>query len=355
MKKLQKRSGFVLLTFFLLLVLSRLALPWVLKRYVNQVLNQLPGYTGSVSDIDIALYRGAYQIEGLRLIEKSAKTDVPMLEIPNVDISLEWRSLFKGKVVSEIILERPRFIYVFENQKTVKTTTETEDWSRALTNLVPININSFTVNQGKIAFVQISADPNIDLYIDDLSLYARNLRNVVRTGEKLPSSVKVTGTSVGEGKFNLEGDMDLVRKIPDLDISFSLEKGDATALNPFIRHYAGIDFKGGKYNVFGEIAIADGFLKGYVKPILEDTKMIGKEDGFLETIWEGFVGFFKFIFKNKSKNTLATKIPFEGNLNKVKTKTFPSIINIVKNGWIRAYEGKIDNDVKFEDINPSSN
>nr|WP_298998110.1 DUF748 domain-containing protein [uncultured Allomuricauda sp.] len=334
----------------LVLLLLRLALPYFVKAYVNEVLSGIPGYTGAIEDIDIALYRGAYTIEGLYLIEESAAMDVPMLKIPVADISVEWSALFDGEIVSEIILDRPEYIYLFENQKAVETTTETDDWSKALTDLVPIQINKFKAKQAKIAFVQVTTEPNIDLHIDNLDVTATNLRNVVREDENLPSALSANGVSVGGGSFNLEGKMDLVREIPDLDLTFALEDSDVSALNAFAQHYAKLDFEQGMFNLFGEIVIADGYLQGYMKPILKNAKLLGKEDGFLETLWEGFVGFFKFILKNKSENTLATKVPIEGDLNDVKSKTFPAVLNILKNGWIKAYSEKVDDEVEFKDV-----
>lgn len=81
--------------------------------------------------------------------------------------------------------------------------------------------------------------------------------------------------------------MDLMRKIPNMDLSLALEGASATALNDFTNHHAGIDFAEGTFHLFSGVAIADGYRKGYIKPILKDTKLIGKEDGFLKTLWEG--------------------------------------------------------------------
>ncbi len=83
---------------------------------------------------------------------------------------------------------------------------------------------------------------------------------------------------------------------------------------------------------------------------MKDAKLLGKEDGFLETLWEGFAGFFKFILKNKSKNTLVTKVPIEGDLNDVKSKTFPAVLNIIKNGWIKAFQEKVDDEIDFKQV-----
>lgn len=149
--------------------------------------------------------------------------------------------------------------------------------------------------------------------------------------------------------MKLDGKINLVKEIPDMDLSLAIEGGDVTALNSFTRPYAGIDFESRTFGLYSEVAIADGFLKGYLKPLLTDTKLIGKEDGFLGVLWEGFVGFFKFILKNQSTDTLATKVPLEGDLNNVDAGVWPTIFNIFQNAWIKAFSGEVDDDIEFQD------
>lgn len=334
-RKFYKQKRYIIpLVLILLLVLARISLPYVLKRYVNKVLADIPGYYGEVSNIDVSLLRGAYVIDKLYLKRRDAGSEVPFLDFEKTDISLEWEALLKGKIVSEIILTRPEIIYVFEDQqKSESPKPELEDWTKALTDLVPIDINHLKVIDGKAAFVQLTADPNIDLNLNQIHLNATNLRNVVRQERNLPSEIHATAVSIGNGDFTLDGKMDLVKQIPDMDVSLSLENASATALNDFTKHYAGLDFVEGNFNLFSEIAIADGYLTGYIKPLLKDSKLVGGEqDNFLNILWEGFVGFFKFLLKNKGNNTLATKVPIEGDLNNVKTKVWPTVWNIVKNG-----------------------
>lgn len=350
-KKRRFKKRYILLFLIVCLILFRILLPTLLKNYVNKTLANIPGYYGQVADIDIALYRGAYVIKGLYLNKVNAKTQVPFLDFPKTDISIEWRALFKGKIVSEIIMYSPQLTYVFEDQKTTSSegTPDVEDWTKALTDIVPIDINNFEVYDGKLGFVQLQTDPNIDLYMDQLRLSATNLRNVKELGQKLPSPLTANAVSVGQGNFKLDGALNLFKQIPDMDLDFSLENADVTAFNELTRHYAGIDFKKGNAAIYGEIAIADGFLKGYVKPMLSDSQMISKEDGILGVIWEGFVGLFKFILKNHSNNTLATKVPLEGDLNNVEAGVWPTVIHIFENAWIQAFKGEIDDDIQFKD------
>lgn len=347
----KKKRYTIPLIILILLIAFRIYLPTLVKKNVNKVLADIPGYYGQVEDIDIALIRGAYVINGMYLNKGTAASQVPFLSFPKSDISIEWKSLFHGKIVSEIIMTSPEIIYVFEDQekKTEGGEANTDDWTKALTDIVPIDINHFEIHDGKLAFVQLSADPNIDLQINKLELTADNLRNVVEKERILPSPIHASGVSIGNGKVSLEGYMNLVKEIPDMDISFSLENADATAFNDFTNYYAGLDFDKGTVGVFSEIAIADGHIIGYVKPLLTNTKLIGKDDSFLEVLWEGFVGLFKFILKNQGTDTLATKVPFEGDLNNVQTGVWPTVLNIFKNAWIEAFTGKVDGDINYKD------
>lgn len=355
MTETTKRRGFkkkrytIPIIILILLIAFRLYLPTLVKNNINKVLANIPGYYGQVDDVDIALIRGAYVINGMYLSKGTAESQVPFLNFPKSDISIEWKSLFKGKIVSEIIMTSPQVTYVFEDQKEESGDANVDDWTKALTDIVPIDINHFEVHDGKLAFVQLSAEPNIDLQINNLELTADNLRNVVEKERILPSPIRASGVSIGQGKVSLEGNMNLVKEIPDMDLSFSLEDADVTALNDFTNYYAGIDFDKGKFGVYSELAIADGHLIGYVKPLLTDTKLIGEGDNFLDVLWEGFVGFFKFVLKNQGTDTLATKVPIEGDLNNVEAGVWPTVFNIFKNGWIKAFTGEVDDDINFKD------
>jgi hypothetical protein len=332
------------------LVTFRLFLPLIVKNYVNDVLARIPGYYGQVADIDLDLLLGSYVLHGLYLNKVDANSEVPFLDFEKTKVSLEWKALLKGKIVSEINMTRPQLIYVFEDQQRDKAPDPgLEDWSKALTDLVPIDINKLQVDNGKVGFVQLSADPNIDLHLDSIHLHASNLSNVVQKSSNLPSSLYATATSIGNGRLKLEGKMDLVRKIPNMDLSLALEDASATALNDFTNHYAGIDFDKGTFHLFSEIAIANGYLKGYIKPILNDTRLIGKGDSFLKTLWEGFVSFFKFILKNQKHNSLATKVPMEGDLKSVKSSPWTAMANIFRNAWIKAYKNVVDKDIEYRD------
>ncbi|TXF91228.1 DUF748 domain-containing protein [Neolewinella aurantiaca] len=347
----RKKKFLIPAVLLVLLIVFRLLLPGIVKKEVNKALANIPGYYGHVEDIDIALYRGAYAIDGLYLNVVDGQTQVPFLKLPRTDISVEWKSLFKGKFVSEIYVYNPELIYLLEDQETLTEAEapEIEDWTKAITDIVPVDINHFEIIDGKLAYVEVNTEPNIDLHLHSLHMTVDNLRNVVAKERTLPSPFRATAVSIGNGNMVLEGNVNVIKEIPDLDLTFSLESIDAPALNDYTEYYAGVDFASGTVNMYSEVAIADGYMKGYFKPMLENGKFHSKEDGLLETVWEGLVGFFKFVLQNQKTDTFATKVPLEGDLNAVTASIWPTVTSIFKNAFISAFKEQPDEDIEYQD------
>ena len=347
----KKKRLWIPITILVLLIVVRLLLPYFVKKSVNKTLADIPGYYGQVEDIDIAIWRGAYVIHGLYLNKSDGITQVPFLNFEKTDISVQWDAIWDGRIVSEIEMINPHVNYVFEDQQQVSEegNADVDDWTKVLTDLVPIDINKLQITNGKLGFVQLATEPNIDLYMDQVNIVATNLRNVKEKERILPSNVKGDAVSIGQGKVTLEGNMNLLKDIPDMDFSLSLEDANLEAINSMTSGLAGIDFESGKFDVYSEIAIADSYMKGYIKPLIRDAKYIGKEDGFFETIWEGFISFFDFILTNPRTDNLATNIPFEGDLSQPQPDVWATVFNVFENGWFNAFKGQTDDKINFED------
>lgn len=67
-----------------LLIGLRMALPGLVQRRVNRVLDEMPDYDGHIGDVDIRLFEGAYEIEEIEIVKieivKTAADSVLRLE-----------------------------------------------------------------------------------------------------------------------------------------------------------------------------------------------------------------------------------------------------------------------------------
>ncbi|PRD54675.1 DUF748 domain-containing protein [Sphingobacterium gobiense] len=199
MFKALKTSYKILLGIVIVLIIFRLMLPSIVKNYVNKELNDLPGYTGHVEDIDIHLLRGAYAIDGLVLKKRADTSSYPFLQINRTDLSIEWKQIIKGKLVGEVILDKPS-IHILAETADLSKEPSKEHWTETLKDLMPLTINRLEVTNGKFTYLDRSSSPPIDLHIDSMRLTALNLANVEDSSStKLPSTVSLSGTSVGQG------------------------------------------------------------------------------------------------------------------------------------------------------------
>ena len=339
----------------LVLIVARLMMPYFVVRYVNKVLADIPGYTGSISGVEIRLIRGAYIIEDLKMFKVEGNKKIPFIDIPTTDLSIEWRAIFKGAVVGEIIANNPtvNFIGGDTEDASGKTTNQNGvdvDWTVPIKKLMPLQINRFEVNDGSVFFYDFTVKPKVNLHLKQVNLLATNLNNADKQSSSLPSKVNATAISIGNGLLTIDMDVNVFKEIPDVDMNLKFESINMPALNDFFFAYSGVDVEKGTFNLYSELTIEDGKVKGYVKPIANNVTIVSwKNDKQkpLNMIWQAIVGLFVDVFTNQKKDQFATKVPMEGDLNNVKSKVWPSVWNIFKNAFVKAFEKNTDNTIKF--------
>lgn len=352
MFKALKTSTKIILAVLLVLCIIRIALPSIVKRYVNKQLNELPGYRGHVEDIDISLWRGAYAIEQLVLQKQSDTSSYPFIKIAHCDLSIEWKSIWKGKLVSEIILDRPT-IHILQESADLSKEPSQAHWTETVKALMPITINKLQVNQGTFRYLDRQASPEVDLHLDSLQLTAYNLANADENAEKLPSTVTLAGTSIGGGQLKADMQLNILKKMPDFDLDMELVGVDMTALNGFTEAYGKFDVERGTLNFYTELKLLDGIIEGYAKPFVTNLKVLDWEEdkmegGFLQAAKEAVIDFFGKIVENPKEETIATRVNIQGNVNNPETSAWETILGILRNAFIEAFNQGIERSLNEE-------
>jgi hypothetical protein len=347
------RLGYLLIVIVLVsLIVIRLALPGIVKNYVNKKLNELPGYTGHVADIDLHLWRGAYVIKGLLLKKKTDPREFPFLQIDRADLSIEWDALFKGRLTGKVTLERPVFnIFTTES---IKQEPSKDSWTKTVKALMPITVNKLQANNGRFDYRDLNKRPHTDLHIDHLQLTALNLANVQRAADPLPSQVALTGISIGNGKLKSEIKINVLKDIPDFDMGMQLTGANLLSLNGFFEANAKMDIERGGIDIFSKIKMKDGELNGYVKPFIKDLKVldvkkdIKKKGGLLRVVKKAVVGLFAKAVTNPKTKKIATIIPISGNVKDLKTDGWATFVGILKNAFVHAFHESLSNEIKLK-------
>jgi len=351
----RKKTWFIIIGSLLVLLLAvRIALPYILLKEVNKELNSIPGYKGHVDDIDVALYRGAYIIKGVDLEKTGGKIPVPFFSAVAIDLSLEWRSLFHGRIVGKIIAEHPILNFVNGPTEETSQTGINNDWTKVVSNLMPLKINRFEINNGEIHYRDFYSNPKVDLLTQNVHILAVNLSNANRNKDILPSTVTATADVYG-GHANLTMKMNALNTEPTFEAKAEMVDLDITDVNNFLQAYGGFDVKQGTLIIYTEAAAKDGMITGYTKPIIKDLKVVNWEKDKshpLKIAWEAFVGSVAWILKNHRKDQLATKAEFEGNIKDPNVNVWFIVGQVLRNAFIQALYPSLENSVNFNSIKP---
>jgi hypothetical protein len=340
----------------LVLIAARLTMPYFVTRYVNKVLSELEGYRGSVYNVDIHLYRGAYSIDSLKIFKIDGNKEVPFVDIPVTDLSIEWSALFDGRIVGEVTFAEPKLNFIGGDPKGEEGSGNQSggdvDWTQPIKDLMPLKINKMEIQNGTISFHNFTTRPRVTVSLTDLDAVALNLNNASKQEERLPSTISATATSIGGGRLILNMGINVLKEIPDMDLDMKFEQVNMPALNDFFKAYANVDVESGSFNLYSEITIDSGMVAGYVKPIAVNVKVVDLEkdkEKPLNLLWQSVVGLVAEVFENQKEDQFATRVPIEGNLNNVNTRVWPTIWNIFSNAFVKAFDKNTDNSVQFAD------
>lgn len=344
-----KKRYKILIGIVLVLIAFRIYLPTLVENYVNDMLSELDGYTGSVTDIDLALYRGAYVIDSLYIYSTTQDLGKPFFATTAIDLSVHWKDLFKGKIVGEVNFLEPQLNFLAtESAEDSVVAGEGVDWTKQIKDLIPISINLFTIQDGKISYVDNFSDPPVNVYLHELDFRLENIRNVEAEEVPLPSPYRLTATSLGGGQLVMEGKANLLKQVPDFDLDLKFENADLTAFNEFFKAYAWFDFERGNFSLYSEMALVDSTLDGYFKPVMTDLKVVdwrNEEEGFFNKAYQTIVGGVTEVFENQREDQTASQVPISGSINNTEIGVFPAIVEVLKNAFIRPLQKRLEESI----------
>ena len=345
--KHKKRTGVIItISLVVLLVTGRLLLPYIVLNYLNKTLANMKGYRGHIEDVDIALIRGAYKIDSIYLhkVDTAKDKETPFFAASSVDLSVEWKALFHGSIVGEMIFERPMIRFTKDKVEPKQVRNDSTGFKNLLDDFMPLKVNRVEINDGEIQYKDEFSKPKVDLALTHTYAQALNLRNSYDSAALLPASLTIRA-DLYEGKLSLNAKLNPLADDPTFDMNADLKHTNLVKLNEFFQAYAKVDVNKGDFGLYAEVAAKKGNFAGYVKPLIQDLDVLGKEDrkdNVFQKMWEGFVGTVGEVFRNQPKDQVATKVEFKGSLKNPDTNVWSAIYNVLENAFIQALQPSIE-------------
>ena len=333
------------------LIAIHIALPYVVRNYLNDKLADMGDYRGHVADVDLALWRGAYKINGLSIVKTDGKVPVPLFKAPVIDLAVSWHSLwYDHAVVAQVAFISPELNFVDGGtDKQQSQTGAGTDWRAQLNKLLPITLDEVRVQDGKITFSNFNSTPRVKIQADDVNASVYNLTNVVDAAGK--RDARFEGKALLEGHAPLESSatFDPLSNFENFDFKLRATGLQLKRLNDFASAYGKFDFNAGSGDIVIEAQANKGQLSGYIKPLLRDVDIFNwqqdvenKNKGFFRSIWEAMVGASETVLKNQRKNQFATRVELSGSVHKQDVSAFQAFLQILRNAFVQAFNTRYD-------------
>jgi hypothetical protein len=304
--------------------------------------------------VNVNLWRGAYQIQEVKIVKTDADVPAPLFAARKVDLSLEWKELLHGALVGEVTLDEPEVHFVAGPTEEQTQTGKNADWQRTLESLFPLKINRLQINRGSIHFQNMHSTPRVDIFFDEVSATATNLTNTRELAYTMPAGLVAHGTTLGGGGLALQLKMNPLAEAPTFEITAQLTNVNLVALNDFLKAYGKFDVERGTFALYTSFAAADGKYDGYAKVFFDDLDVFAWEKerkrNVLQVFWHAIVGGAAAVFRNHPKDQLATKIPFSGSYEDSDIGIWTAVGTLLRNAFVSALVPKMDQTITVEEV-----
>lgn len=349
---LGRKMKWPLLVLLVLGIGFRMALPHVLKAYVNRQLDKIEDYDGRIEDVDVELWRGAYCIQGVSIVKTTGNVPTPFFAADSLQLSMEWKELWHGAFVGELVLEHPALNFVAGPTPEQSQNGEGKDWRKTLESLFPFKFNRCEVRHGQVHFHNFQSVPPVDIFLREVSSVATNLSNARELTQNLPAGITAQGYALEGGRVALQLRLDPLAAAPTFELDAQITQMDLRQLNDFLRVYGKFDVERGTFAMFTSVAAKEGHYEGYIKVFFDDLDVFAwkkeRQKNILAIFWQAIVGTTATVFKNHPNDQLATKIPVSGTFEKSDVGVWRAITTLLRNAFIRALVPKLDEKVTLE-------
>jgi len=197
-----------------------------LRSNTEKKLNRdLKGYSVSLSGAHVQLIGFSATLKGLTVLQQ-AHPDAPVAYFPIVKATIHWRGLLAGRLVGEMMLDRPKIslnLLQLRSETARGISLKGRGWPQALADIYPLKINTFKINDASITY--IDQDPKQPLVLSHLNLQANNIRNIHLPDQVYPSSFHFDTAIFGTGHGTFDGAANfLVLPYPGIKGRLQLEK-----------------------------------------------------------------------------------------------------------------------------------
>ena len=209
-----------------------------------------------------------------------------------------------------------------------------------------LRARSIEITDSRFGFFNKQTNPSYRAFVDIARLHLENFTNQRTEGQM---TATVTGRFMGNGPTQVVAHFRPEHNGPDFDMKVAIDGTDLTTMNDMLRAHGKFDVVAGVFSFYSELAVKNGQIRGYVKPLFRDVVAYDaaqdRDKGTGRKLYEKLVTGVSKLMKNEPRKEVATEVDISGPLQNPKSSTLQAIIKLIQNAFIKAILPGFDRDV----------
>ena len=344
----------ILWTLIILLVIARVVAPRIILQKTNEFLADFsPTYKGHMEDLDLSIIRGAYKLKGLALTLKEKKA-APFAKAELIDVSVAWREIFKGRLVTDIDARKVDVVLTDKVLNAFKTAKEQskKDSKEAADKLFPVRIERLELKDSSIEVADMLSIPEPERW--KLTQIKGRASNLTSTPSAPISLVSVQGKLFNQAVVQVVGNLNLVAEPPQWDVDVQMKGFDLPNANGVLKKELPLTITSGTLDLYGEMISKNNRIEGYVKPFMHKADIVADKEhfkGFKHAAFEVGTAAANLFFRSAKERTVATKVKFSYDDSGFNVNSWDAIAAAFKNGFSEKLPEGIDEEISLNTIN----
>jgi hypothetical protein len=227
------------------------------------------------------------------------------------------------------------------------------NWADALEAMFPFRFNTIVVHEGEATFRAPGIRTDDALRASKIEGEIRNMTNVVESGEEAFAEFEASAVVLKTGAAAIAGSANPLARTPTFDINLTVKNVRLPEINPWLREYIKADAEGGEFELYTELAAADGKFRGYAKPIMREVNIYSSEEpeeNPFKRLWEGIVDFAAEVLEDEGSEQVAARIPFSGTIEDPEAGLVETIVSVMRNAFVSAFARSLEGSVTIRDV-----
>ena len=201
-----------------------------------------------------------------------------------------------------------------------------------------VRVDELHISNAELGYVDREADPAYRLFLSRLDVKVRDFTN--QTKPRTQGKAEVRGAFMGSGPLRLDATFQPTDARAEFSTNLQITDVDLTKLNDLLRARGGFDVQAGNFSLFSEIAVREGRVDGYVKPLFSNLDVYDRrqdsDKNIFQQAYEGIVGGIGTLLENRPRDEVATRTDLSGRIENPETSALEIIVGLIQNAFVQA-------------------